>query len=305
MEIDIVTLDALCGGFSDRARGTKTEIKDRRSMIISSLIKTMLLGSLLFISCTHITEPRKISPEKNISLVNHCFVYSINECQKDSIGNVDSILGVMIIKIGKVDFIRKNEVHIWNTTVQYFNGNKHTKDSSYNSFDYVFESDSFLVSLAYKDYDLHSGLLMKKLIGDQKDSVSKNGDSVLIENSDNKFFCKLPQIGFSWIQRPDWLRYDVENKGNVSVWDKSYDCFHIIGTPLDSHMVKINSGDYSHHSWVTPKAIIKTEIAHSLPDSVWDSFCYYRIELIEDIDNCSIFPNPFDYKSLVIERGWK
>jgi hypothetical protein len=146
---------------------------------------------------------------------------------------------------------------------------------------------------------------MKKLIGDQKDSVSKNGDSVLIENSDNKFFCKLPQIGFTWIQRPDWLRYDVKNMENISIWDKSYDCFHIIGTSLDSHMVKINSGSYSHNSWATPKAIIKTEISHSLPDSVWDSPCYYRIELIEDIDSCSTYPNPSDYKSLLMERGWK
>lgn len=273
--------------------------------MFKNLLKASIsISFILSFSCFHPIEPSRITPEKNISITNHCFVYSINECQKDSIGNIDSIIGVMIVKVDTIDSIRNIEVHKWITTVQYFTGNRHTKDSSYVSYEYVFESDSFLMSLAYKDVDMHSGVLMKKLIGDQTDSVSKNGDSVLIENSTDKFFCKLPQIGFSWIQRPDWLRYDVSNSEDISIWGNSYNCFQIIGTPLDSHMVTLHSGTYSHHSWVTSKAIVKTEISHSLPDSVWSSPCYYRIELIEDIDSCSALPNPSSYKSLIMQKGW-
>jgi hypothetical protein len=270
----------------------------------------MMLGikyalAFLALSFLFCVNPADVSNQSEILKVGRCFVYSINEIYKDTNGIPDSIIGVMIIRVDNKDSIRNSIVFKEVNTTQYYSGRKYNIDAIYTSNSYVQETDSFLISRAYWN-NAGTGMLMKRSMVGPTDSVSSMGDSVCIENEDDKSFSKFPYIGLTWIQRPDWLQYSVIGKEAQSVWGNLYDCFKISAAPLDSHPVSLNSNaSYGQFSWVTSEAIIKTLVTSSLPDSVCCFPSYYRIELIDKIDGIKAQLDPHIYKARIIQKGWE
>lgn len=263
---------------------------------------------ILLISC--ITDPDdKENRNNNISVIfpeGRTLVYSLYEINKvDSTALNDSSIGVMVISVDKVDSIRLTQVHRWTIKTEYFSGKSHPIDSVFTSYEYIEESDSFLLYRAYPTkYVSNSGVLMKRTLCDQTDSISANGDSVQIENVDVKTFCKTPYVGLKWIQRPTWLEYEIIQKEGIYLGSEYFDCFKINATPLDSHCTIRNPSSYQQNSWVTTDKIIKTIISHSLPDSIWSIPNFTRIEILDDIPDSKGAIKPSIYKINAMQRGW-
>lgn len=276
--------------------------------MLKSLKIVSVIILLLTISC--ITDPdNRDNHNSNTSILfpeGRTLVYSLYEINHvDSTASNDSSIGVMIINVGNIDSIRSTQVHRWTLQTVYFISKSHPNDSIFTSYEYVQETDSFLLYRAYPTkYVNHSGVLMKRTLCDQTDSISANGDSVQIENVDVKNFCKTPQIGLKWIQRPTWLEYEIIQKEGIFLGSKNFDCFKINATPLDSHCTIRNPNGYQQSSWVTTDKIIKTIISHSLPDSIWDIPNFTRIELLDDIPASKGTIEPSLYKMKSIQRGW-
>lgn len=263
---------------------------------------------ILLMSC--ITDPDdKEDKHTNISVLfpeGRTLVYSLYEINHvDSTTLNDSSIGVMVISVGKVDSIRSTQVHRWTIKTEYFSGKSHPIDSVFTSYEYIEESDSFLLYRAYPTkYVSNSGVLMKRTLCDQTDSISANGDSVHIENVDVRNFCKTPYVGLRWIQRPTWLEYEIVQKERIILDNKYFDCFKINAIPLDSHCTVRNQYNYQQNSWVTTDKIIKTIVIHPLPDSVWNIPNFTKIELLADIPNSKDSTEPSLYKIKAIQKGW-
>lgn len=144
-----------------------------------------------------------------------------------------------------------------------------------------------------------AGLLMKAMRVDPTDSVSRRGDSITIENEDVTFFCKRPFVGRTWLQRPDWLLYEIEATDEIDVWQHVHPCYRIAATPLDSHFFADSSDNYEHTSWVTESAILRTTVSLTLPEST-TGMTYHEIGLIEDIDRTDSLVTPSQYKQRVL-----
>ena len=270
-------------------------------------LKTVFVIVLIVtISCVNNFDEKDIENKKYYFKENRAFIYSIHEINKiDSIDVTDSSIGVMVIHIGRKDSVRSFPVNRWTIATEYYSGNTHPSDSIFTSYDYIQETDSFLYSRAYpSNYEEHSGILMKRKLYDQTDSVTSLGDSVQIENIDVKTFCKKPSIGLKWIFRPDWLEYKVDIREEVSVLDHKFNCYRINASPLNSHPSTINESEYSQKSWITEDKIVKTLLSHSLADSIWSSTNYFKIELIDDITDSKDIPVPSSYKEKAIKQGW-
>lgn len=268
-----------------------------------NIFKTAIILSITAtLSCVHSTKPDQ-NEQKQVLTTGKCFVYSINEITNDPVIGTDSILGVMVLRVEGTDSIRNLPVHRVKNQTRYFLGRTATLDSTFASYDYIYESDSFLISLAFHDIG-NTGLLMKRQLVSPTDSVTRNGDSAKIENEDDKYFTKVPSVGFTWTQRPDWLQYSITGKEPASAWGKTYSCFKITATPLDSNPSTYDSTAYDQVSWVTPTFIVKTEIHAGPFPAGFVIQSYYGISLIEIIGNAATAPDPEAYKARIVGKGF-